>query len=162
MCTHATARAIKCSPDRFALFVSAEDERTRTRSDAELFGPAADMRARARDCFGARPIKRSLYDCARCERAPRAPTNDDSNQRGILRFHARESRRRRRSRFPACVPAKFGIFGQRPAPNNKARTNVFPRDVKDTKKRRLNLDLSSSLRLIRHRPVSCLDRHHLH
>lgn len=34
MCTHATARAIKCSPDRFTLFVSAEDERTPKRREA--------------------------------------------------------------------------------------------------------------------------------
>lgn len=60
------------------------------RSDAELL-PWLVRRTRAtHQLFGARPIKRSLYDSAMWAR--RSASTNDGNQRGILRFHARESR----------------------------------------------------------------------
>jgi len=115
MCTHATARAIKCSPDRFALFVSAEDERSCC--------PRLVRRATHR-LFGARPIKRSLYDFTMRAR------RNDSNQRGILRFHARESRggslrmadaiwTDRSTRFPPLLAGEIRHFSlQRRARNS--------------------------------------------
>jgi len=118
MCTHATARAIKCSSDRLALFVSAEDESERraeaTRSDAELlpWSVRRGERERHTNCL----VHARLNDhCTipRCECVGCV----DSNQRGILRFHARESRGsgslRRGDRAMLSTPIAFSDVCQR-------------------------------------------------
>lgn len=105
MCTHATARAIKCSPDRLALFVPAEDERTPKRVVELLAAVGPGERGRRTNC-SAHARLNDHCTIPRCERVGRTTVTNaeycvstrENSCGGLLRPADRYLRPR--SRFP--------------------------------------------------------------
>lgn len=130
---NSTGNQMLAGPSRAICLCGRRVNAEATRSDAELL-PWLVRRTRAtHQLFGARPIKRSLYDSAMWAR--RSASTNDGNQRGILRFHARESRSGllrptdsiyRRSRFPVHAGE---ICDFQPGTLNNYRSRVFKTDV---------------------------------